>query len=120
LHQRFICKSHKFCYTVYHSLDNLNCLDMNIVFVHSSFRGKHSLQIRVKHDTSTIGRLRCGKLGDASRMTRNRDACRDPDESTLLQAGLRSEEFLSQSSVLLGGSSDLFRTRRAQDADAAF
>jgi len=93
---------------------------MNIVFVHSSFRGKHSLQIRVKHDTSTIGRLRCGKLGDASRMTRNRDACRDPDESTLLQAGLRSEEFLSQSSVLLGGSSDLFRTRRAQDADAAF
>ncbi|KYN19459.1 E3 ubiquitin-protein ligase MARCH3, partial [Trachymyrmex cornetzi] len=72
----------------------------------SIFRGKHSLQIRV---------------GDASRMTRNRDACRDPDESsTLLQAGLRSEEFLSQSSVLLGGSSDPLRTRRAQDADAAF
>ncbi|KYQ50133.1 hypothetical protein ALC60_10789 [Trachymyrmex zeteki] len=60
-------------------------------------------------------------VGDASRMTRNRDACRDPDESsTLLQAGLRSEGFLSPSSVLLGGSSDPLRTRRAQDADAAF
>ncbi|EGI64893.1 hypothetical protein G5I_06657 [Acromyrmex echinatior] len=100
------------------SLDNLNCLDMSMIFVHSSFRGKHSLQIRVKHDTRST---EVRKLGDASRMTRNRNACRDPDESsTLLQAGLRSEEFLSQNSVLLGGSSDPLRTRRAQDADAAF
>ncbi|KYM78239.1 hypothetical protein ALC53_11327 [Atta colombica] len=73
------------------SLDNLNYLDMSMVFVHSSFREKHSLQIRVKHDT----------------------------RSTEVRK-LRSEEFLSQSSVLLGGSSDLLRTRRAQDADAAF
>ncbi|KYN06602.1 hypothetical protein ALC62_02456 [Cyphomyrmex costatus] len=33
---------------------------------------------------------------------------------------VRKEGFLPRSSVLLGGSSDPLRTRRAQDADAAF
>ncbi|TGZ38165.1 hypothetical protein DBV15_07183 [Temnothorax longispinosus] len=57
--------------------------------------------------------------GAASRMTRNRDARRDPDESSTLLQGRFAKQFLPRS-VLLGGSSDPLRTRRAQDADAAF
>lgn len=89
-----------------------------MVFVHSSFRAKHSSQICMEHDRA--GRPRRGKLGDASRMTRNRDARRDPDESSTLLQGWFAKQFLSRGSVPLGGSSDPLRTRRAQDADAAF
>lgn len=103
--------------TTYHSLGCLNCPDTSMVFVHSSFREKHSSQIRVEHDTrSTEAWKARGCIADD---TKSGCTPRSGREQHFVTARF-AKRFLLRSYVPLGGSSDPLRTRRAQDADAAF